>query len=155
MGFSQHSERQPQACMGRSFSQPTMATPQRSMRGIGLQRGMGMTTVLVIMAVCIFLGLFAFKVAPHYMENWTVSKIANDVASNPELLKQPRSKVYSYLSQAYRTNNLWDLDPEQTIKLKKDGNRGYIVTVDYERRAKLFHNIDLVTTFNKEATAAP
>ncbi len=119
------------------------------------QRGMGLTAILVIMAVSIFLGMFAFKVAPHYMENWTVTKIANDVASNAELLKKPRSKVYSYINQAYRTNNLWDLSPEDTIKLKKDGKRGYIVTVQYEKRANLFSNIDLVTSFDKATEATP
>lgn len=115
----------------------------------GRQRGMGLTTLLVVMGVCIFLGLFGFKVAPHFMENWTVSKIATDLAADSELLKQPRSKVYQHIAQAYRTNNLWDLDPKETIKLKKDGKRGYIVTVQYEKRAKLFHNIDLVTSFDE------
>ncbi len=115
---------------------------------------MGLTTVLVIISAAIFIGLFAFKVAPHYMENWTVSKIAEDVATNPDLLKKPRSKVYAYIGQAYRTNNLWDLDPEETIKLKKDGKKGYVVTVQYERRDKLFHNIDLITSFNTSTGGA-
>jgi hypothetical protein len=137
MGSTQNSERQ----------QPSRI---RSRQG---QRGMGMTTIMVIIAVTVFLGLFAFKIVPQYMENWTVSRVAQDVASNPELLTQPRSKVYQYISQAYRTNNLWDLKPEETIKLKKDGNRGYIVRVQYEKRAKLFHNIDLVTSFDTEVTA--
>ncbi|MFK7854980.1 MAG: DUF4845 domain-containing protein [Granulosicoccus sp.] len=117
------------------------------------QLGLGMTGMLIVLAVSIFLGLFAFKVAPHYMENWTVVKIADDVAANPELLKKPRSKVYAYINQAYRTNNLWDLDPQETIKLKKDGSKGYLVTVQYEKRAKLFHNIDLVTTFDTSSNA--
>ena len=118
------------------------------------QRGMGLTSMLVLISIAIFIGLFAFKLAPHYMENWTVSKIADDVAASPELLKKPRSKVYAYIAQAYRTNNLWDLDPEKTIKLKKDGKRGYVVTVQYERRDKLFHNIDLVTSFDTSSDAA-
>lgn len=116
------------------------------------QRGMGMLSMLVILSVAIFLGLFAFKVGPNFFENWTVSKIASDVAGNPELLKQPRSKVYAHINQAYRTNNLWDLKAEETIKLKKDGNRGYIVTVQYEKRENLFSNIDLVTRFDKEVS---
>lgn len=115
------------------------------------QLGLSMTGVMVIMSVSIFIGLFAFKVGPHYFENWTVVKIADDVAANPNLLKQPRSKVYNYIAQAYRTNNLWDLDPKETIKLKKDGKRGYIVTVQYEKRANLFHNIDVVTRFDQSS----
>ena len=113
---------------------------------------MGMLSIFAIIAVAVFLGLFVFKVGPHYMENWTVSKIASDVASNPELLKQPRSKVYGYIGQAYRTNNLWDLSPEDTIKLKKDGNRGYVVRVQYEKRETLIRNIDVVTSFDTEVS---
>lgn len=124
-------------------------------QNISRQRGLGTTGVLVLMAVGIFIGLFAFKVTPHFMENWTVSKIASDLAANPQMLKQPRSKVYRHIAQAYRTNNLWDLKPEETIILKKDGKRGYIVTVQYEKRATLFRNIDLVTTFDNEVSGTP
>lgn len=118
------------------------------------QQGMGLTSIFLLMAVGIFIGLFAFKVTPHYLENWTVSKIAEDVAANPTLLKQPRKKVYSYINQAYRTNNLWDLNADETIKLEKDPRKGYIVSVQYEKRASLFHNIDLVTSFDKVAEAS-
>lgn len=119
------------------------------------QRGLGLLSLMLMLSVAIFIGLFVFKLAPIYLENWTVSKVATDVASNPQLLKQPRSKVYSYISQAYRTNNLWDLDPEKTIKLKKDGDRGYIVTIQYEKRDNLFSNIDVVTSFDREVSATP
>lgn len=117
------------------------------------QHGAGLVSILLIISVAIFLGLFTIKVAPHYLENWTVTKIATDLAANPQILKQPRSKVYKHLSQAYRTNNLWDLEAEDTIKLKKDAKKGYIVSVQYEKRANLFHNIDLVTSFDKTTNA--
>ena len=117
------------------------------------QRGAGLVSIMLILSVTIFLGLFAIKVGPHYLENWTVTKIASDLAADPQMLKQPRSKVYKHLSQAYRTNNLWDLEAEDTIKLKKDAKKGYIVSVQYEKRANLFHNIDLVTSFNKTTNA--
>lgn len=117
------------------------------------QRGIGMTGLLAIMGVSVFMGMFAFKVGPHYMENLTVTSIATDLAGNATMLKKPRSKVYMHINQAYRTNNLWDLVPQDTIKLKKDGKLGYIVTVQYEKRANLFHNIDVVTSFDKVVSA--
>lgn len=114
----------------------------------GRQSGVGYTGMLLIMSVCIFIGMFAFKVGPHYFENWTVTAVAEDLEQKPELLKQSRSKVYAHINNAYRTNNLWDLKAEDTIKLTRDKKRGYIVEVQYERRAKLFHNIDIVTSFD-------
>lgn len=117
------------------------------------QRGIGMTGLLAIMGVSVFIGMFAFNVGPNYLENWKVTDIATNLAGNPNMLKQPRSKVYTHISKAYRTNDLWDLVPEDTIKLKKDGKLGYIVTVQYEKRANLFHNIDVVTSFDKVVSA--
>jgi len=121
----------------------------------GRQAGFGYTGYMVIMAVSIFIGLFAIKVGPHYLENWTVNKIAEDLVKKPEILSQSRSKVYEYINQAYRTNNLWDTKGEDTIILTRDARLGYIVAVQYERRARFLHNIDLVTNFDKVVNGAP
>lgn len=110
-----------------------------------------MTMVMLIMSVAIFLGLFVAKAGPAYFENWTVTKIADDIASNAELMRAPKSRIYSSIQEQYRHNNLWDLKAEDTITLKKDGKRGYLVTVDYEKRENLFSNIDLVMRFEKQA----
>ncbi|MFK7996971.1 MAG: DUF4845 domain-containing protein [Granulosicoccus sp.] len=117
------------------------------------QAGLGFTGYLVVLSVAIFIGLFAIKLGPHYSENWTVTNVALDLAKKPEILKLPRSEVYNHINNAYRTNNLWDLKGEDTIKLTRDAKLGYIVSVEYERRSRLFHNIDLVTTFNKTTNA--
>lgn len=113
------------------------------------QRGMGATTMLIILSAAIFISLFAVKVGPHYFENMTVSSVAENAAANADLLRKPRSQIYASLNQAYRTNSLWDLKAEDTIKLKKVADRGYELTVQYEKRANLFANIDVVTRFDK------
>ncbi len=115
------------------------------------QAGLSFLGIFAIMGICAFLGIFAFKVAPSYFEYMTVSKIADDVAANNDLMRGSKSKIHSYIGQAYRTNNLWDLKPEETFKLTKDGKRGYKVMVSYEKRTNLFSNIDVVTVFEKEA----
>jgi len=118
----------------------------------GRQRGMSMGMMLLVVAVAVFLGLFAFKVGPNYFENWTVQKIANDTATNAELMQsKSKSKIYSHLTKAYRTNSLWDLKPEDTIELVKNGNRGWNVHVKYEKRENLFSNIYVVTAFDSIA----
>lgn len=117
------------------------------------QKGAGMTAILITIVVMIFIGLFALRVVPHYLENWTISEIAEGVAANEKLLKQSRKTVYQHIDQAYRTNSLWGVKAEDTIELEKDTRKGYIMTVKYEKRAKLFHNIDVVTSFNKTVNA--
>jgi len=112
------------------------------------QHGIGMVSVFVMLSIGIFLGIFAIKVVPEYLENWTVTKIAQDTVDNPALLNQTKSKIYNHLNKAYRQNNLWDLKAEETIVLEKLGrNRGYSLTVKYEKRTQFLHNISLVTSF--------
>ena len=115
------------------------------------QRGMSMTALLLITSVALFIGLFVAKAGPAYFENWTVTKIADGVAADSELLRAPRSRIFQSIQEQYRHNNLWDLKAEETITLKKDAERGYLVTVNYEKRENLFSNIDLVMRFDKQA----
>ncbi|MBX2886391.1 MAG: DUF4845 domain-containing protein [Granulosicoccus sp.] len=111
------------------------------------QRGMSFLTILIITMVVVFLSMFAFKVGPHYMEYMTVKNIAEDAAANPDLMRS-KSKMNEYLIRAYRTNSLWELTPKETITMVKDGKKGMVLTVNYEKRANLLYNIDLVTRFN-------
>lgn len=122
------------------------------------QRGIGMLTVFIMLGIGIFLGIFAIKIVPQYIENWTVQSIVQSAADDPAVLKQTKSKIYHHLNKAYRQNNLWDLKAEDTVVLEKVGrNKGYKISVKYEKRANFIHNIYLVTAFEEtpEATAAP
>lgn len=137
-----------------SYAKKTSLTPLAKMRQtarLKRQAGMSFIGIFALVGMLAFVGLFAFKVVPGYLEFMTVSKIADDLQANSELMKSPKSKVMSYIGQAYRTNSLWDLKPEETITLTKDGRKGYKVMVDYEKRNKLFSNIYVVTQFQKEA----
>lgn len=131
----------------------------RKFNGPQRQRGIGMLSVFVMLSIGLFLGLFALKIVPEYMENWTVEQIAEDTQANPEILKQTKAKIYDHLNQAYRQNNLWDLTAEDTIVLEKQGrSKGYSLKVKYEKRVPFVHNIHLVASFDSadgEEEAAP
>lgn len=122
------------------------------MNAIHRQSGMSLPGFLAIFVVVLFVGTFAFKVGPAYIENLTINKIAADTAGNTELMRGPKSKLMSSLDAAYNTNNLWELKPEETIALKRSKENGFIMTVKYEKRTNLFSNIDVVTVFEKEIT---
>jgi uncharacterized membrane-anchored protein YhcB (DUF1043 family) len=123
--------------------------------GLKKQQGLGYTGYMLVLSVGIFIGLFAFKVGPNYMENWTVTKVAQDLAEKPDVLKQPRSRIYAHINQAFRTNNLWDMDAKDVIRLDRHAKKGYLITVQYEKRDTLLHNIDIVTSFEKTVNGDP
>ncbi len=115
------------------------------------QAGMSFLGVFALVSMLMFIGLFAFKVVPGYVEFMTVTSIAEDTQNDAELMRAPKSKVMASINAAYRQNNLWDLRGEDTIKLTKSGAKGYKVGIDYEKRANLFSNIWVVTEFKKES----
>ena len=69
-------------------------------------------------------------------------------------MRGPRNKIYASLNQAYRTNSLYSLKAEDTIRLKRDADRGHVMAIAYERRSNLFANIDVVTVFGEPVTGA-
>ncbi len=121
-------------------------------RGVKLankQQGLSFASVLAIVSVVVFIALAGFKIGPYYMEYLTVKKIASDLTKNDDLMRGTKSKVVKHIDGAFHTNSLWDLKAKDTIDLQKDGNKGYLVTVNYEKRVNLLFNIDVVTVFNK------
>ncbi len=139
----------------RTARRTTERMASRTVKSPHKQRGLSVFGVLIILSIASFLGLFAFKVGPSYFEYMTVSSITDDLADNKELMSKSKTKIMNAVALAYRANNLWELKPEESILLQKDADRGYILTVDYEKRANLFSNIDVVTKFNRVAGSAP
>ena len=128
-----------------------MNRQQLQSRQFKRQKGLSFFGVLLIVTIAAFFGLFAFKVGPSYLEYMTVKSIGDDIANNADLMKQPKSKVMLALKQAYRANSLWELKPEESFVLTKDAAKGYIVKIDYEKRANLISNLYVVTKFDKVA----
>ena len=117
------------------------------------QAGMSFLGLFALISMLMFIGLFAFKVVPGYVEFMTVTKIAEDTQADSELMRSPKSKVMASINAAYRQNNLWDLRAEDTITLVKGGPQGYKVSIDYEKRSNLLSNISVVTEFKKDFSA--
>jgi len=117
------------------------------------QRGASFAPVLAIVTIVVFIAMTGFKVGPYYMEYLTVKKIATDLTHDEELMRGNKSKVFKHINGAFHTNSLWDLKAKDTIDLQKDGNKGFLVTVNYEKRVNLLFNLDVVTVFNKTVNA--
>ena len=125
----------------------------RRFRGPSTQRGVSMIAIMVIIAVAVFIGLFAIKAGPAYLEHETLKSVVETAAADEALMRSPRTKVYEQLNRQYNFNNLWDLTAEDTVELERDGRTGYSMRVNYEKRENLFANIDLVMRFDRKVPA--
>ena len=128
-----------------------MGTVGQSNRiGRHAQRGIGAMGAIVVIAIVAAAAMFGMSAVPMYVNHLTVMDIVKDISSDPELREQTTRKVRTAVSKRFQTNNLWDLDPEEVIKVRRDKQLGLVLDVDYEVRRPLFGNMELVARFQEE-----
>ena len=131
--------------MGKT-GQSNRVTRASRQRGVGV---MGLILGLAILAAFVSFGLSAM---PMYMNNMTMMDIAKDIVQAPEMKTKSVRQIRQSLNDRFSMNSLWDLDPNEVIKITKNSGEALTLTIDYEDRRPLFYNIELVTNFNKEFT---
>lgn len=118
-----------------------------NIKSIKHQRGLGMLQWAFVIAIAGFFLLFAFKVIPLYAENrYVESALRSLVTGGEELEQMTDGEIKSKLSKFYTINNVRSIGPTESVKVKRESEK-VLVTVDYETRAPLFWNIDLVVSF--------
>ena len=111
------------------------------------QRGLGMMQWALVIAIAGFFMLFAFKVVPLYAENRYVEAALRSLESGGERVEQMTdAEIRKKLTNFYMINNVRSEGPTKNIKILRESEK-VLVTVDYETRAPLFYNIDVILTF--------
>jgi Tfp pilus assembly protein PilX len=117
--------------------------PQKSLQS---QQGLTLISWIFVLIILAFCGIFAFRVVPMYSENVYVQ---NALKSLPEpgmkVSEMSDSEIKKKLSNFYSVNNVRSEGPQNIVIDRKSNS--VIVKVDYESRANLFYNIDIVMRF--------
>lgn len=114
---------------------------------LGRQAGFSLVQWLLVIVVAGFLLLFAFRVVPLYAENqYVVSALKSLNDSGRRLTDMSDSDIRKHLANFYMINNVSSEGPTKNIKVDRSSDK-LVVTIDYESRVNLFHNIDLVLSF--------
>lgn len=118
-----------------------------SMRTYKRQAGFSMLQWLIILAVAGFFLMFGFKIVPMYSENmYVVSALKSMQDSGSRLQDMTNTEITQKLNNFYMINNVRSEGPRKNIKINRTSDK-VLVTIDYETRAHLFYNIDLVLSF--------
>ena len=116
------------------------------------QGGLTMITWVLLIGMIGFIGLFAFKLIPIYMDYSTVNSALTTVAKDIEPGETPAQVKMSI-------DNLFDVNSVNTVKvddivIKPDPETKVMtLSLNYDARTNFVANVDLMVHFEKTYTA--
>lgn len=117
------------------------------------QTGLTTITWVVLIAMIGFIGIFAFKLIPIYMDYSTINSALTTVAKGASASDTP-AQIKSSINNLFDVNSVNSVKPED-IDIKPDADgKGLVMTLDYDARTNFFANIDLVVHFEKTYTVS-
>jgi hypothetical protein len=117
------------------------------MKFMARQRGITMISWLVILMVIGFFIMLGLRLAPIYMQNYTVKNIMTDLQQEPLISRKPVGEIRQMLQRRFDINGIDTLDRDN-IKISRSGGET-TVEVSYETRQHIAGNVDVVVTFNE------
>ena len=116
------------------------------------QSGLTMISWVILIALIGFVGVFAFKLFPLYMEYSSINSALTTAAKNASPSDTP-AQIRSSINSLFDVNSINDIKPED-IDIKKDTDtKAMVLTLDYNPTTNFIYNIDLVVHFHKTYTA--
>src|SRR5215469_1043641 len=118
------------------------------------QGGLTMITWILLISMIGFIGLFAFKLIPIYMDYSTINSALTTVVKNVTPGESPAQVKLAI-------DNIFDVNSVNTVKVDDVGikpgaeGKGVVLSLDYDARTNFVANIDLVVHFEKTYTAGP
>ncbi len=121
-------------------------------KGLQQQRGLTMISWVFVLAVLAFCGIFGFAVVPMYAENvYVVNALKSLAEPGINIAEMSDAEINKKLQNFYMVNNVRS-DGAQNIVIDRK-SKALLITIDYENRANLFWNIDVVTRFQNHLDA--
>jgi len=107
--------------------------------------GMGWLTILFLIG---FFALLTFKLAPVYLENYSVKSILHSFEEEPLITTKSKADIRRMFMSRLITNGIRDIKKEN---IKIDKKPGILkIGFDYFVRKPMVGNIDVILTFSKE-----
>jgi hypothetical protein len=106
----------------------------------------GLILILIPVGLAVFI---VMKVAPVYIEAFSVGDVVNSLKKELDLKEKSREEIYTMIKKRLDVNDISSVDKDD-IKIQKTVN-DVKVAIDYETRVPLFWNVALALSFHKSA----
>lgn len=109
------------------------------------QRGATLLGMLVVGIAVVFVALFAMKIAPIYIEYWSVSKVMKAMAGDPSLSSMTPAEVRASFDRRASIDNIKAVTGKD-LEISKEGGTT-TATATWSQTQKLFGNLSVVADF--------
>ena len=123
------------------------------------QRGISLSGLIM---GCIVLGagaLLFMKLWPIYNEKMKVDQSMDRLAANPEAVRMTKPEIVNALMRQFDVNDVDSFNTPSLTKVltvgKKRGSEIKVVMIEYEIRAPLFANLDVVMNYRNVKEFGP
>lgn len=117
------------------------------------QTGLTMISWVLLIGLIGFVGLFAFKLIPIYLDYFSLNKAMTTVAKEVQPGESPQ-QILIALSGVFDVNSVNVIsDKDVSIKVDPD-TKAIVLGIDYDSRTNFLANIDLVVHFEKTYSTA-
>ena len=117
------------------------------------QQGMSMLAALCVLGVILFFATLAVRLAPIYLDYWTLSRIITDIAEEARTTDATPGSVRKELSSRFITNRIESVNLKD-IKISTD-KKGIIIDARHEKRVPIMFNVDAVVHFDDAQFLVP
>ncbi len=118
-------------------------------RSYAHQRGAGLLSVLFVVGALGLVVVIGGRLAPVYLEAWTVRSVMNSLRQETGLRGASRQEIAQSLSRRLTINDVRSVGRDD-IEIREMAD-GTSVVIDYEVRIPLIGNLDGVAYFRYEA----
>ena len=112
------------------------------------QGGMTMLGFLITLSVVILFLFCGMKIVPMYIEYYSVKKALASIANEQDTSSATKDKIRAMFARHITIDYVKIIKPDM-LKIEATDS-GFNLTVDYERRAELIANLDVVGRFRAE-----
>jgi len=115
---------------------------------IHTQRGMGFVTLFIILSIAGVAAVAGMKIVPLYMDDTAVSSAFENLAKQSGAGSLSKAEISGLITKRLYVNQLDEKIPLTNLKVVESGQGGgRKVSLDYEARATVMGNLDVVATF--------
>jgi hypothetical protein len=107
--------------------------------------GLGWLTVLFLIG---FFALLTFKLAPTYLENYSVKSVLKSFEEEPLITQKSIKEISNMLTSRLITNGIRDIKRDMVEIEKKPGVLN--IKINYFVRKPMIGNIDVIMSFEEE-----